>query len=96
MVPMAFQSAFAGVLLAAQVTADALGMPGVPPGHKAVLNTLRPLPPLLRVPVAPHPSGRCLCQDADFQQAYAAMWQGAELAAGTADVTPSAPDGGVS
>lgn len=74
MVPMVFQSALAGVLLAAALVADAAGLPTPGPGQKAILNLLRPLPPRLLVPVAPHPSGKCLCQDADYQQAFVTQW----------------------
>jgi hypothetical protein len=74
MVPMVFQSALAGVLLAAALVADAAGLHAPGPGQKAILNLLRPLPPRLLVPVAPHPSGKCLCQDVDFQQAFSTQW----------------------
>src|SRR6185437_6821598 len=58
MVPMAFQSALAGVLLAAAVVADAAGLPSPAPGEKAVLDLLRPLGTRLLVPVARHRSGK--------------------------------------
>jgi hypothetical protein len=74
MVPMVFQSALAGVLLAAALVADAAGLSAPGPGQKAILNLLRPLPSRLLVPVAPHPSGKCLCQDADFQEAFSTQW----------------------
>jgi hypothetical protein len=74
MVPMAFQSAMAGILLAAAFVAEAAGLPTPREGSKAVLDLLRPLGTHLIVPVSKHPSGRCLCQDPDFQAAYAAAW----------------------
>jgi hypothetical protein len=74
MVPMAFQSVLAGVLLAAAIVAEAAGLEAPPPGQKAVLNLLRPITARLLVPVARHPSGKCLCQDADFQAAFEAQW----------------------
>ena len=68
-VPMVFQSALAGVLLAAGIVADAAGI-GRPTGFKSVINLLRPLGSYLTVPLAKHSSGRCLCQDADYVNAY--------------------------
>jgi molybdopterin/thiamine biosynthesis adenylyltransferase len=70
-VPMAFQSALAGVLLAAALVSDAAGLPG-PRGTKAVIDLLRPLKEYLTVPVAKPASGRCICQDRDYQEAYRA------------------------
>lgn len=74
MVPMAFQSVLAGVLLATTAVADAAGLPAPPLGQKAVLNLLRPLTARLLVPLARHGSGKCLCQDADYQAAFDAQW----------------------
>lgn len=74
MVPMAFQSVMAGVLLAAAVVAEAAGLAAPSPTQKAVMNLLRPLPGRLLVPVARHSSGRCLCQDSDYQDAFSAQW----------------------
>lgn len=68
-VPMVFQSALAGVLLAAALLGDAAGLPG-PAGAKAVIDLLRPLKEYLTVPVAKPVSGRCICQDPDYQVAY--------------------------
>lgn len=72
MVPMAFQSALAGILLGAALVAEVVGLPAPEPGMKAVLNVLGSLGQRLLVPVAKHPSGRCLCQDADVRAAFAA------------------------
>ncbi len=66
---MAFQSALAGVLLAAGIVAEAGHLPS-PRGAKAVVDLLRPLGGHLTVPVAKHASGRCICEDADFQAVY--------------------------
>ena len=78
MVPMAFQSALAGVLLAAAVVADAASLAAPPAGKKAVIDILRPLAPRLIVPVARHGSGNCICQDADFKAAFLAQWDSVE------------------
>lgn len=74
MVPMAFQSVLAGVLLAATAVADAAGLPVPPLGQKAVLNLLRPITARLLVPLARHGSGKCLCQDVDYLAAFDAQW----------------------
>jgi molybdopterin/thiamine biosynthesis adenylyltransferase len=68
-VPLAFQSALAGVLLATALVADSAGLL-VPAEAKAVINLLKPLGSELLVPIARHASGRCLCQDDDFLRAY--------------------------
>lgn len=73
-VPMAFQSALAGVLLAAATVANAAGLTGIPPGMKAALDILRPLPSRLLVPVARHGSGKCLCHDGDYIAAFRQQW----------------------
>lgn len=89
MVPMAFQSVLAGVLLSAALVADTAGLPAPRPGQKAVLNLLRPVPVRLLVPVAPHPSGKCLCQDPDYRHAFMLQWaaleEGAAVDAGHAN-----------
>jgi len=71
-VPAAFQSAFAGVLLGASIVSHAAKL-GVPARKKAVFNLLAPLGSEFLVPLAKHPSGRCICQDADFRLAYARL-----------------------
>jgi hypothetical protein len=68
-VPMAFQSALAGVLLAVALVGEAAGLPA-PVGTKVVIDLLRPLGQHLAVPVAKHPSGRCICQDQDFKAVF--------------------------
>jgi molybdopterin/thiamine biosynthesis adenylyltransferase len=68
-VPMVFQSALAGVLLASVMVADAAGLSG-PVGTKTVIDLLKPLGTSLTIPTAKHPSGRCICQDADYQRVF--------------------------
>lgn len=68
-VPLAFQSALAGVLLAACVVADSMSV-SLPTRGKAVLDLLRPLGRHLLVPLAKHVSGRCICQDPDYVATY--------------------------
>lgn len=76
MVPMAFQSVLAGVLLAAAGVADAAALPAPRAGLKVVMDLLRPLGSQLLVPIAPPSSGKCICQDPDYQAAFEAQWAG--------------------
>jgi hypothetical protein len=74
-VPMAFQSALAGVMLAAEILAHAEGRR--PQEHPATtrLNLLRPLSSYLNFPEGKEGSGRCICRDpiyvARYQEKYA-------------------------
>lgn len=69
-VPMAFQSAMAGIMLAAEILCFSLGKSSSPPPVTTKINLLRPIGPLLSEPESKHPSGRCICQDPDFIAAY--------------------------
>lgn len=69
-VPMAFQSALAGVMLAAELIANASGIKEAPPPVTTKVNLLRPLGSYLSLPEPKHPSGRCICQDEYYQAAY--------------------------
>ena len=71
-VPMAFQSALAGVMLAAELVARAAGLKEAPPQVETRINLLRPLAEVLSFPVAKDSRGRCICQDEDFIGAYRA------------------------
>jgi molybdopterin/thiamine biosynthesis adenylyltransferase len=64
-VPLAFQSALAGILMAAESVGGALGVQRIEE-TKSVIDLLKPLSQQLNVPVAKHSSGRCLCQDLDL------------------------------
>jgi molybdopterin/thiamine biosynthesis adenylyltransferase len=68
-VPMAFQSALAGLGLAADLVKHAAGMP-IPSSTSTRINLLRPLAPVLADPRARDASGRCICSDRDFLDAY--------------------------
>ena len=71
-VPIAHQSALAGVLAAAALVADAMGFRSVRSDSLRV-DVLRPLPSGIRFqPIGPE-SG-CLCQDRDYQRRYEAKW----------------------
>ncbi len=71
-VPVAHQSALAGVLAAAALVADALGLR---PSRTDSLRVdlLRPLPPGIGFQPIGSESG-CLCQDCDYQRRYLAKW----------------------
>jgi hypothetical protein len=69
-VPMAFQSALAGIMLAAELVAHAGGLKQAPPPVTTKINLLRPLGSYLSLPATKHPSGRCICQDHDYVAVY--------------------------
>jgi hypothetical protein len=68
-VPLAHQSALAGVLLAGRLLADAVGRA---PDSTTVtrIDVLRRLAPELTQPAAKDPRGICICQDEVYQHAY--------------------------
>ena len=70
--PLAFQSAMAGILLAAELVADAGALRGAS-ATKTILDMTRPLASRLGVRVlkpAPSSGPRCICQDQDFIAVY--------------------------
>lgn len=73
-VPIAFQSALAGVMLAAELVTHAAGLKEVPPPVETRINLLRPLAEVLSFPRMKHTSGRCICQDEDYISAYRAKY----------------------
>jgi hypothetical protein len=73
-VPMAFQSALAGILLAAELVAHADGLKEVPPPTTTKIDLTRPLGRELSVPAAKYHSGRCICQDEDYASSYRAKY----------------------
>ncbi|OGX81646.1 E2 ligase fold family C protein [Hymenobacter coccineus] len=70
--PMAFQSALAGIMLAAELVVDVSGGRQQPLPTLTRLNLLRQFSWRLHEKEQKHDSQRCICQDADFQRAYAA------------------------
>lgn len=73
-VPMAFQSALAGIALAAELVAEALKLRSAKLPCRSEIDLLRPIGTRLTSPAAKHPSGRCICQDAAYQRAYSAKY----------------------
>jgi len=65
-VPMAFQSAAAGILLAAELVIDAGKLRSGPAAVSTRINLLKPLAGELSVPIARDASGRCICADLDY------------------------------
>jgi molybdopterin/thiamine biosynthesis adenylyltransferase len=70
LVPMAFQSTLAGILLAAEIIAHAVGLPR-PKATKTTIDLLRSLSPTLLQPRTKNRIGNCICQDDD----YIAEWR---------------------
>lgn len=69
-VPLAFQSALAGVMLAAELVIHAGELRPHPLPATTKVDLLRPLASHLSIPARKHPSGRCICQDEDYRNAY--------------------------
>lgn len=71
LVPLAFQSALAGVMLAAEVVASAVGIRAVEPATQTRVNLMRRLPARITTPLKKG-SGpvRCICQDDDYLAVY--------------------------
>jgi hypothetical protein len=69
-VPMAFQSALAGIMLAAELIAHAGNIRSEAAPTVTSINLLRPLGVYLSRRVAKDSLQRCICQDADYVIAY--------------------------
>ncbi|KRR04383.1 hypothetical protein CQ12_34275 [Bradyrhizobium jicamae] len=74
-VPMSFQSALAGIMLAADLVKHASGLLNTPTTSTRI-NLLRPLASHLHDPKAKDTSGRCICADEDFLAAYRRKYAG--------------------
>lgn len=73
-VPLAHQSALAGILLAAAAVRHELGIGN---GSQVTqLDVLKPLPPVPSHPVAKDPRGICICQDSDYRDVYTRKFAG--------------------
>jgi hypothetical protein len=73
-VPLAHQSALAGVLLAASLLSQACGAKS-PRSDVLRVDVMRPLPScVVFQPVEAEANGPCICQDADYQRRYKAKW----------------------
>lgn len=74
LVPMAFQSALAGIMLAAETLIDAGELRRTPAPTKTALNLLKPVTQYLSFPYRKDSQGRCFCQDPDYVRAYQEKW----------------------
>jgi hypothetical protein len=74
-VPLAFQSALAGILLAAELIGHAGGLRPAQAPTKTALDLVRPLGRYPSLPIPKHPSGRCICQDADYAERFRAKYE---------------------
>lgn len=72
--PMAFQSALAGIMLAAEMVAHAGRLKQAHPPVTTKIDLLRPIGKYLNFEERKHPSGRCICQDEDYLRAYHAKY----------------------
>jgi hypothetical protein len=75
-VPLAHQSAFAGVLLASRLYADLLGR-GSASAQATRIDLMGSVPDYPTQPVAKDTRGICICQDAVYQAAYEEKWPAA-------------------
>ncbi len=73
-VPLAFQSALVGIMLAAELVADAGALRESPPPTTTKIDLLRPLGEHLAVAAAKPASGMCICQDPDYVTRYKAKY----------------------
>ena len=70
-VPLAFQSALAGILLAAEIVIDASSARAERALTISRIDLLRQLPDYISSRRAKDASNRCLCQDSDYREVYA-------------------------
>jgi hypothetical protein len=75
-VPLAFQSAMAGILLASEIVIYHAQLRSRDIQPLTRLDLLRPLSSKLNQPARKHYSKRCICQDPDFIQSYTAKYDG--------------------
>ncbi len=73
-VPLAFQSALAGIMLAAEIVMARSGLRIQALPSTTTIDLLKPLGSYLSFPQEKHPSGKCICQDPDFIAAYKAKY----------------------
>jgi hypothetical protein len=94
-VPMAFQSALAGIVLAAELVAHASGIRREPLPCRSEIDLLRPLGTRLNSPAAKHPSGRCICQDKTYLGVYASKYQENSPFPASVDTAALTVEGGI-
>jgi hypothetical protein len=75
-IPLGFQSAMAGLLLAAELVAEAGALRAARLPTTTVMDLLRPLGSVLSAPERKTGTGACICEDPDYQAAYRAKYAG--------------------
>ena len=73
-VPLAHESAMAGILLMAEVVIESLQLRLQPIEPLTKINLMKPLHQFLREKEGKHYSGRCLCQDDVFKERHKEKW----------------------
>jgi hypothetical protein len=73
-IPLAFQSAMAGLLLAAELVAEAGALRSARLPTTTVMDLLRPLGSVLSAPERKAGTGACICEDPDYVAAYRAKY----------------------
>jgi predicted ThiF/HesA family dinucleotide-utilizing enzyme len=97
-VPLAHQSALAGVLLAASFASSVISGPQADPTFITRLDLMHPVGPLVTQTAASRGDGRCLCEDSDFRTVNDAKWggNGAPMALKPLPLTSEEGGGGLS
>jgi hypothetical protein len=75
-VPMAFQSALAGILLATEAVLSASGKRDSDFASRTEIDLRRPVGGRLNSPMAKSPAGGCICQDRVYVEAYRTKYSG--------------------
>lgn len=73
-VPSAFESALAGILLAAEIVIDAKKLRKEELPTISRINLLRPISKYINENQSKHHIGRCICHDKDFRAVYDEKW----------------------
>jgi molybdopterin/thiamine biosynthesis adenylyltransferase len=74
-VPLSFESALAGILLASEVVIDSMGGRADEIPSLTKINLLKPLSPYSTEIEDKHFSGACICQDEIFKRQYERKWR---------------------
>jgi len=74
-VPSAFESVMAGILLAAEIVIQGLGVERNV-DEITSLNMMRPISKYINEGEKKHISGNCICQDPVYQEVYKSKWLG--------------------
>lgn len=75
-VPSAFESAMAGIIVAAEMVFEANVIKERNVGNISRINMMRPVSQYISETSVKHPSGKCICQDSVFTEVYKSKWLG--------------------